>query len=314
MFVSPHDELIYLRVRLLTTHVACTGRFCELYQALFGKVSVIIVAYSQYRTGQMPRTQYRLFITIASFILLLIFEGVSADEFRGKVLKAIGEVHIVDEQGMHHTPEESKFLVRETDTIITAEGGSAVVRFNDGALSVLAEKSSLRVDKNSWFSHLGGRIYFTFKKILGEPRRVKSSFATLGIRGTTFIVYDETGAQGVALEEGLLQIDSPGPAFEIHRAQESEAFEAYRQQTREQQDVMRQQFDDYRQQVQEAFVAYKTSFTLQSNRMLRFDGVRVDESILDENVKAEFDEFEAIAGELLIEFRETAWQDHEAME
>jgi hypothetical protein len=262
----------------------------------------------------MPRIQYRLFFSLASFFLLFVCQGVTADEFRGKVLQVRGEVHIVDEKGRHHSVEESKFLVREMDTIVTAEGGSAVVIFNDGALSVLDEKSSLQIEKTRWFSHLGGRIYFTFKKLFGEPRRVKSSFATLGIRGTTFIVYDNAEGQGVALEEGLLQIDSPGPAFEIHRAQEVGEFDAYKQQSQEQQDAMRQQFDDYRQQVQEAFVEYKTSFTLQANKMLRFDGARVDETILDENVKAEFKDFETIAGELLIEFRQTAQQHHEAMQ
>ena len=50
------------------------------------------------------------------------------------------------------------------DTIVTKNGGSIVVQFDDGALSVLDEKSRLRVEKTSWFSYLGGKVYVTFEK------------------------------------------------------------------------------------------------------------------------------------------------------
>jgi hypothetical protein len=50
------------------------------------------------------------------------------------------------------------------DTIVTKKDASIVVRFNDGALSVLDEKSRLRVEKTSWFSYLGGKVYFASKK------------------------------------------------------------------------------------------------------------------------------------------------------
>jgi len=72
------------------------------------------------------------------------------------------------------------------DTIVTKKGSRVVVRFDDGALSSLDEKSRLRVETTNWFSYLGGKIYFTFKKVFGEPRHVRTRAATIGVRGTTY--------------------------------------------------------------------------------------------------------------------------------
>lgn len=262
----------------------------------------------------MLQQAFKHFLLLPSILVVLTSGYALADEFRGKVLKVNGEVHIIDANGDRHTVEESKFLIRQMDTIVTAEGGQAIIRFNDGAMSVLDEKSSLQVQKTNWFSHLGGKIYFTFRKVFGEPRQVKTKFATLGIRGTTFIVYDDDNGQGVALQEGLLDIESPGPEFEIHRKKEMDEFETFKQQAREQQQTLRNEFDDYKQQMQREFIEYKKNFTLQANHVVRFDGTRVDESVMDENVKAEFDVFEAIGGDMLEEFREKARAHREQIE
>lgn len=260
------------------------------------------------------REAFKHFLSAITILVLIFSASAYAEEFGAKVIKVNGEVHIIDVDGNCHTVEESRFLVREMDTIVTAEGGNAIVRFNDGALSVLDENSRLQVEKTSWLSHLGGRIYFTFRKVFGERRQVKTRFATLGIRGTTFIVSDDENGQGVALQEGLLDIESTGPAFEIHRQQALDEFETFKQQVLQQQQDMRQEFDDYRNQMQRGFIEYKKNFTLQPNYVIRFDGVRVDEAVIDEHIKAEFENFEAIAGELLQEFREQARAYRERME
>jgi len=262
----------------------------------------------------MLREASKHFLSVITILVLVFSACAYAEEFRGKVIKLDGNVHIIDAGGDRHTVEESRFLVREMDTIVTAEGGNAIVSFNDGVLSVLDENSSLLVEKTSWLSHLGGKIYFTYRKVFGETRQVKTKFATLGIRGTTFIIYDDDSGQGVALQEGLLDIKSPAAAFEIHRQQELDEFESFKQQTLQQQQDKRHEFDDYKNQMQREFIEYKKNFTLQPNHVIRFDGVRVDETIIDENVNAEFENFEAIAGELLEEFREQAQAYRQRME
>jgi len=250
-------------------------------------------------------------LVLASMFVFLQAGVAGAEEFRGKVVKVKGDVHVIDAQGNRTRVDDSKFLVRELDTIVTDKGGNVIVQFNDGAMTVLDEKSSLQVEKTNWLSHLGGKIYFTFRKIFGQPRQVKTAFATLGVRGTTFIVYNNEDGKGVALAEGQLEVESPGPDFEIHRKQEMDEFEAFKQQAREQQQALKKEFDDYRNRMQHEFVEYKKNFTLEADHVIRFDGTRVDETAMDDNTRAEFAAFEQEAGDLLTEFRKKASEHRE---
>jgi hypothetical protein len=209
----------------------------------------------------------------------------------------VGDVLVIDADGDSRGIDEAGYVLSERDTLVTASGGRAVVLLSDGAMTVLDENSRLRLEKTGWLSHLGGRIYYTFRKVLGEPRQVRTRFATLGIRGTSFIVYDDDTGQSVALDEGLLDIESPGHEFELHRRRQLEQYEAFKQ-------TLRREFDDYRQRLYSDFIEYKTSFSLQANHVASFYGTRVDESLIDDTVKTDFEYFEAVAGELLDEFRE----------
>ena len=254
------------------------------------------------------------FISVCVILLLSGSSSIYAEEFRAKLVKVVGDVHVVDADGNHHAVEESNLLIREMETIVTAQSGNAVVKFNDGSLSVLDRNSSLRVGKTGWLSHLGGRVYFVFNKVFGGERRVETRFATIGIRGTSFIVYDDDSGQAVALQEGLLAIESIGSAFEIYRQQNLDEFDNYKQQVLDQQQARNAEYDDYRELIQREFVEYRQSFTLQPERIVRFDGARVDESMIDEDIKAEFENFESIAGELLDEFREQSRRYREVLE
>ena len=255
----------------------------------------------------------RISLTISVFTLLFLTQMVPAfaDEPRGRILKVNGDVQIINERGEARRAEESGFMVREKDTVVTHDGGRAVVRFSDGALTVLDEKSSLRVGKSGWLSHIGGKIYFTFRQLFGQPRKVETKFATIGIRGTTFIIYDDDNGEGVALQEGRLEVESPGEAYEIHRQKEMDEFEAFKQEARDRQAAMQQEYQSYKKQMAKEFVEYKKSFMLEASRVIRFDGKRVDENEMGEDVKAEFDDFEAIAGEMLEQFRQQSKQHRE---
>ncbi len=238
-----------------------------------------------------------------------------AEEDRGLILKASGAVTITSSQGEVREITEPKIIVRELDTVSTGKGGQVIVHFNDGAMSVLGEKSSLRVDKKNWLSHIGGKIYFTFRKVFGEQRRVRTTFSTIGIRGTTFIIYDnEEDGEGVALQEGRLELESLAGDYEIHRQRPMDEFAAFKQQAIDAQNAMKKEYEDYKKQTMEEFVEYKKSFTMEANHVIRFDGNRVDETEMGEKEQASFSDFESIAGDMLEAFRSQSKQHREQKE
>jgi FecR protein len=224
---------------------------------------------------------------------------------RGKVLKFDGDVEVIDAKGGTRTVKEKDEPLNEMDTIVTKDGARVVVEFDDGALSVLDEKSRLRVEKTSWFSYLGGKVYFTFKKVFGESRKVKTRAATIGIRGTTFIIAenDEQNGESVALKEGLLDIESTGPVFEIHKQKELDEFERFKLEQQAARAQMQDEFEQYKEQTMREFVEYRRHFTLRPNHAISFTGYRVDEAAMTEADKADFKAFESEAEDLIKNFR-----------
>ena len=237
-----------------------------------------------------------------------------AGEARGHILKTSGTVKIINAQGEAREVTGSEVVVHEMDIVSTGEGSQAVVRFNDGALLVLNEKSRLQVEKKNWLSHLGGKIYFTFRKVFGGERKVRAKFSTIGIRGTTFIVTDDEDAQSVALQEGKLELESSGDDYEIHRQKSVDEFAAFKQEALDAQKAVKSEYEDYKKQAMEGFVEYKKNFTMQANHVIRFDGNRVDETEMDEKERASFSDFESIAGDMLEAFREQSKQHRQQQE
>ncbi|MDH5710750.1 MAG: FecR family protein [Gammaproteobacteria bacterium] len=237
-----------------------------------------------------------------------------ADEDRGLILKTTGVVKIVNAQGGVREVTGSE-AINESDTVSTGEGGQAVVKFNDGALSILDENSILKVEKKNWLSHIGGKIYFTFRKVFSGSQQVKAKFSTIGIRGTTFIVTDnEDEGQSVALQEGKLEIESPGDDYEIHRQRPVKDFESFKREAAEAREALQKEYEGYKKKTMEEFVEYKKSFSMEANHVIRFDGNRVDEAEMGEQDAAAFSDFEAVAGDMLESFRRQSQEHGEQQE
>ncbi|MFW2373029.1 MAG: FecR family protein [Gammaproteobacteria bacterium] len=252
----------------------------------------------------MERTIKRILSVIVA--LTLGFSSVNAEEFRGRIVKIQGEVYVINHKGEQRNPEKNKFLLSSRDTVVTRKNSRAVVQLGDGALSVLNEKSSLRLEESGWISQLGGKVYYIFRKVFGtqSSRQVRTNFATIGVRGTTFIVYDNEDGKGVALEDGKLNIESPGEDYAIHKKLQADEFDAFKQQMQDKADALDKEFKDYQQNLQKEFVEYKKQFDLEANQLVSFDGNRVDQTELSDQLKADFSDFAAFAGDQADAYRE----------
>lgn len=228
----------------------------------------------------------------------------SAEGFRGRIVKSEGDVTILMSDGKVYQPMQLNNLIKETETIVTRAASKAVIQFSDGSMAVLNESSSLLVEKSEWLSQLGGRIYFAFKKIFGKkPRKIKTSFVTLGIRGTSFIVDSNAGTESVALQEGLLNVESPGEDFELHKAKPKDDFAAFMQQQQNEAEKVNDEFAAYKKQINDEFVEYVKEFTLQPNKVISFKGNRVDETELSDSLRQEFSAIEEFAGDVINEYK-----------
>jgi len=243
------------------------------------------------------------------FISLSIFiqTAASAESFRARIVKVDGHVYVVNSEGEQREPSKKQYLVNSNETVITRKDSKAVIQFEDGAMSVLDEKSSLRVEQSGWLSQLGGKVYYVFRKVFGRdrPKKVKTKFATIGIRGTTFIVNIDSDNQQVALQEGKLNIESPGDDYAVIKPEAGmDDFAAFKKQAEQRNQAMQDEFSDYKKNINKEFVEYKKSFDLEANKVINIRGQSVRESELDQDWESSFDSFSEFSKDYIDAYRE----------
>jgi hypothetical protein len=250
---------------------------------------------------EMTIKHYFIFLVVA---LISVPAMAEPEGFRGRIVKIEGDVSVITAAGETVKPEKLNNLIKADETIVTHSASKAVVQFNDGSMAVLDEGSRLLVEKTEWLSQIGGKIYFAFKKIFGKkPRQIKTSFVTLGIRGTSFIVDADEGAEAVALQEGSLNVESPGDEFELHKEKPEDDFAAFKQQQQMAANKMQDEFEEYKKNIKQEFVEYVKEFTLQPDKMISFSGNRVDETGISEKLRSDFGSLEEFAGDLVNEYK-----------
>lgn len=231
----------------------------------------------------------------------------SHNKSRAKIVKIQGQVYVENSKGEKKQVDSQPFLVNSDETVLTKKGSKAVLQFDDGAMSVLDEKSSLRVEKSGWLSQLGGKVYYIFRKVFKKEKskKVTTRFATIGIRGTTFIVDVEKGSEQVALQEGKLNIESPDEDYEFYKpAAVANDFSDYQTQQKERQNKLNDEFKSYKKDLKKDFIEYKKNFNLEANKVVSFNGKRVEENDLNKDWQSSFDDFSQFSQDYIGAYKE----------
>jgi hypothetical protein len=223
-----------------------------------------------------PRVKY------ASAVCLLFWILLNAP---GAVAQSIGEV--IRSENMAEYPPGTK-ISRDME-IKTGDNQKIAIKTDQGDVLVADQNATVRLVKPGFFSHLFGKIFYFISSRKDNNVSIKTATATLGIRGTKFIIdTDQLNNQKerVSLVEGRLQFDSnDDELFQLYEKRELTEFEIYKRQ-------QMTEFEEFKQQMIDEFIAYKASIELGAGFALEFDGKKATRVPLDQSVVSEVEEFE----------------------
>ena len=197
----------------------------------------------------------------------IIFMLIALNLFANEIATLIYKKGIVKVQ---HKKSIIKKSLKVGDKI---ENGDKVSTYNSIATIKLIDNSIIKLDKYSTikFSNKikqeSGRIYYHITKRKNNILEVATTFTTIGVKGTTFIV-DTNKTNSVSLKKGLISLTATKGKYEIHIKKPISEFEAYK-------NKMDKDFKNYKKQLYKEFIEYKKSFDLKENHSVIFDGNKV---------------------------------------
>ncbi len=227
-----------------------------------------------------------------------------------EVVKAEGSVSASDASAKQDKAVTTKSVLPAKSTISTGPNGRAVVRVGGTGYIVLEKNSTIEIDKSKdnagFLRQVTGMIYYAINSLKGDQKKleVRTVTATIGVRGTRFLIADLPGRNEVDMRKGQVSIASPEGEFEIHTRTEQDEFEAYMREAREAIEKEKRQFEEYKAKTEREFVEYKREFSLGADRMASFDGKRVVDKPLSQESIRDLEGAESYAAEWLKDVRD----------
>ena len=233
--------------------------------------------------------------------------GISHADETIEVVAVEGSVMTGDSIENATRPVLSKSILPGKNVLITGTSARAVIRVGSDGIIILGKNSKIEINKTKdhagLLRQLTGLIYYALNSIKGKQNaiEVRTTTASLGIRGTRFLVADMAGRNEIGMRKGLISVTSPEGEFEIHRKAEQDEFAAFKKEAADAIDKEKREFEEYKANTQREFIEYKREFSLGADRMATFDGKRVVDRPLSGETKKDMESFETYAEEWLKE-------------
>ena len=220
-------------------------------------------------------------------VLMVIFTTLSASSVVGVVVKVEGVVKVKGEGSIKSGNVAVGTEIKKGDLLTSTKSSSAVFKLVDNSILVLDANSAIMFSEGSNIDQKIGKVYYKItSRDAANSIKVKTPFAIIGIKGTTFVV-DATENASVALKEGLIGITSIKEEFELYRK------------------GVQKQFDDFVNQKEADFKKFKDEqtkgvaeitkeFDLQAGNSISFSKNVVNEKAMSAENSEEFDRFERI--------------------
>jgi len=220
---------------------------------------------------------------------------------RVEIVKAEGGVSISKNSGGKSKNVSTKSVLPAANIISTDEKGRAVVQIGNTGYIVLEKNSQVEINATDnhagFFRHVSGIVYYAVNSLKGKDHtlEVRTKASTIGIRGTRFLVTDVSDHNEIGMRKGTISVTSPKGDFEIHKQSEQNEFEAMKKESEAAVNKEKADFDAYKEKTQNEFVEYKHQLSLGADRMLSFDGNRVEERPLNSAIIEKMENLESYA-------------------
>lgn len=222
--------------------------------------------------------------------------GLAAESI--EVVRASGSVVARLNEQEKGQPVAAKSILPARHILTTGPDGRAVVRVGESGYIVVEKNSKVEIsrerDRAQFLRQITGMIYYAVNFIKGsqQPMEVRTATATIGIRGTRFLVADLPERKEIGVSKGLVSVSSPEGEFEIHRKAQEDEYEAFKREAQEAIAKEKREFEEYKAKAEREFVEYKREFGLGANRMATFDGKRVEDRPLSDETRKDMDALE----------------------
>ncbi|HEY0666315.1 MAG TPA: FecR family protein [Gallionella sp.] len=227
-----------------------------------------------------------------------------------EIVRAEGTVETGNPDQPTRTPVKTKSTILSKNIVTTGPDGRAVIKVGDSGYIVVEKNSTVEIGKSSnnadVFRQVTGMIFYALNAIRGkqQPAEIRTATATIGIRGTRFLVADLPDRKEIGMRKGLISVASPDEAYEIYRKTQEDEFAAFKKEAQDAINEEKRKFSEYKADTEREFVAFKREFALAKDRMVSFDGRRVTEGMLSGKTKEDMESLEAYAAEWLKDVRD----------
>ena len=231
------------------------------------------------------------------FIMFLILSAIfsfamSADVVGAKIVGTIdgmkGIVKINREGMIKKINALKGTKIQKGDLVTTTSSATAFLKLIDGSNVVLDKSSSIQFTNLNEAEQKSGRVYYKItSRSANNSLDVKTPFAIIGIKGTTFIVNTEDQDKSIALKEGKIGISSMKEEFELYRKKVLEEFNNYKNQ-------QQTAYEQYLRELAGEKPELVKSFDLNAGNKVSFDDKKVVESSFTEDTNASFNHFDDI--------------------
>ena len=221
-------------------------------------------------------------------VLMLFLSTMLSAEVIGAIKSVKGVVKSKGEDTFKKVKVKAGFDVNSGDLITTSRRGAVEIILKDGSTIILDASSTIHFgDKNS-IEQEGGKIFYKItSRDAKNSLKIKTPFAIIGIKGTTFVI-DGKKDGSVSLKEGLIGVKSLQQEFELYREKVQQEFDNY---------ISKQQsaFEQFKNAQNEYAIAESVKeFDLKAGNRISFNGQKVNENSFGQKDNDEFEHFKEL--------------------